>query len=497
MNHWIAEARAPLEALLARVDLLVINDEEARELAGERNVVRAARRILALGVEARADQARRVRRHPLLGGLGVRGPGVSARGGVRPDRRRRHVRGRPHGLARRVRRRTTRRRSGAPSSTARVLASFVVEDFGGRRMRTLTARRHRAALSPVRGADPVLSGRRHSRRCPSSFPLFDEEENVVDLVRELGGVLDGLGRTAEIVIVDDGSTDRSFARLVALQAEEPRLRVVRLTRNYGQTAAMAAGIAEAHGDVLVTMDGDRQNDPRDIPKLLDALGDDVDVVHGWRVDRQDGWWNRRLPSMLANRLISFVTGTRLHDYGCTMRIMRTPLAKELPLYGELHRFIPALAANLGGARGRDAGATIARGRAGRSKYGIGRTTRVVLDLLTVKFLSGFSTRPIQLFGLVGLVCALVGFGLMAELGFERLVLGIRLGGRPIVLLAILLGDRGRAVHLDRAARRDGHADVPRVPGEADLPRARGARRARAGAPASRSSICIDIESGRL
>jgi glycosyltransferase involved in cell wall biosynthesis len=269
-------------------------------------------------------------------------------------------------------------------------------------------------------------------------PLYDEEESVVDLVRELGGVLDGLGRTTEIVIVDDGSTDRSFARLVALQAEEPRLRIVRLTRNYGQTAAMAAGIAEAHGDLLVTMDGDRQNDPRDIPNLVDALADDVDVVHGWRVDRQDGWWNRRLPSMLANRLISFVTGTRLHDYGCTMRIMRTSLAKELPLYGELHRFIPALAANLGG-RVVEMPVRHRARTAGRSKYGIGRTTRVVLDLLTVKFLSGFSTRPIQFFGLLGLVCALAGFGLMAELGFERIVLGIRLGGRPIVLLAVLLG----------------------------------------------------------
>jgi len=270
------------------------------------------------------------------------------------------------------------------------------------------------------------------------IPLFDEEDNVVPLVREISGVLDALGRTAEIVIVDDGSTDRSFARLVAIQAEEPRLRIVRLMRNYGQTAAMAAGIAEARGDVLVTMDADRQNDPRDIPKLLEALGDDVDVVHGWRVDRQDGWWNRRLPSQLANRLISVVTGTRLHDYGCTMRLMRTPLAKELPLYGELHRFIPALAADLG-ARVIEMPVRHRARSAGRSKYGIGRTSRVVLDLLTVKFLSGYSTRPIQLFGLVGLAFALAGFGLTAELGFERLVLGIRLGGRPIVLLAILLG----------------------------------------------------------
>jgi glycosyltransferase involved in cell wall biosynthesis len=270
------------------------------------------------------------------------------------------------------------------------------------------------------------------------IPLFNEEENIVPLVRELGGVLDGVGRSAEIVIVDDGSTDRSFALLVGVQAEEARLRIVRLTRNYGQTAAMAAGIAEARGDVLITMDADRQNDPRDIPVLLDALADDVDVAHGWRRERQDGWWSRRLPSMIANRLISAVTGTRLNDYGCTMRAMRMDLAKQLPLYGELHRFIPALAADLGG-RVVEIPVRHRARTAGRSKYGIGRTSRVLLDLLTVKFLSGFSTRPIQAFGLVGLAFALAGFGLTAELGFERIVFGVRLGGRPIVLLAILLG----------------------------------------------------------
>jgi len=270
------------------------------------------------------------------------------------------------------------------------------------------------------------------------IPLYDEEDNVVPLLREIGAVLDALGRTAEVVVVDDGSTDGSFARLVGVQAEEPRLRIVRLMRNYGQTAAMAAGIAEARGDVVVTMDADRQNDPRDIPKLLAALEDDVDVVHGWRIDRKDGWWSRRLPSMIANRLISAVTGTGLHDYGCTMRIMRAGLAKELPLYGELHRFIPALAADLG-ARVVELPVHHRPRTAGRSKYGIGRTLRVVLDLLTIKFMSGYATRPLHVFGLVGLVLALAGFGLMAELGFERLVLGIRLGGRPIVLLAILLG----------------------------------------------------------
>ncbi|HXJ33692.1 MAG TPA: glycosyltransferase family 2 protein [Candidatus Eisenbacteria bacterium] len=270
------------------------------------------------------------------------------------------------------------------------------------------------------------------------IPLFNEEESVDALVRELGEVLDDLGEPAEIVVVDDGSTDRSFARLAALQAEEGRLRIVRLARNYGQTAALAAGIAHARGELLVTMDADRQNDPHDIPQLLAALGDDVDVVNGWRIDRKDGYLRRRLPSQLANRLISRVTGTRLHDYGCTLRVMRMPIAKELPLYGDLHRFIPALAAEMG-ARVVELPVNHRPRTAGQSKYGLGRVMRVVLDLVTVRFLSGFSTRPIQLFGLLGALFTIAGFGLVAWLGFERIVLRTPLGGRPIVLLALLLG----------------------------------------------------------
>jgi len=250
-------------------------------------------------------------------------------------------------------------------------------------------------------------------------------------------VLDGLDRSAEIVVVDDGSTDRGAALLTALAADEPRLRVVRLARNYGQTAALAAGIEHARGQVLVSIDGDRQNDPADIPRLLRALSDDVDVVNGWRTPRQDPWLTRRLPSQVANRLISIVTGTRLHDYGCTMRAMRAPVAKELRLYGEQHRFIPALAAEVG-ARVVELPVHHRPRTAGRSKYGLSRTLRVMLDLLTVKFLSGYATRPIHLFGLVGLVCALAGLGLVGVLGFQRIVFGVPLANRPIVLLGILM-----------------------------------------------------------
>jgi glycosyltransferase involved in cell wall biosynthesis len=269
------------------------------------------------------------------------------------------------------------------------------------------------------------------------IPVYNEAENVAPLVEELGRVLGTMPGRTEIVAVDDGSTDGSFERLQALVADEPRLRIVRLARNYGQTAALAAGIEHARAPVVVSMDADLQNDPADIPRLLSELAAGVDVVNGWRNPRRDPWLTRRLPSRLANRLISVVTGTALHDYGCTLRAMRTSFAKELQLYGELHRFIPALAADLG-ARVTEVRVHHRPRRLGRSKYGLSRTLRVLLDLLTVKFLSGFSTRPIQLFGLFGLVCASAGLVLTGELGFERIVLGVRLAGRPVVLLAILL-----------------------------------------------------------
>lgn len=269
------------------------------------------------------------------------------------------------------------------------------------------------------------------------LPVYNERECLAPLLEELGAALDATGRSAEIVAVDDGSRDGSFAELVRLCAREPRLRVVRLARNYGQTAAMAAGFQQARGDLIVSMDADMQNDPRDIPRLLDALTDDVDVVTGWRRERQDTFWSRRLPSMIANRVISSVTGTQLHDYGCTLRVMRAPYAKGMQLYGELHRFIPALAADLG-AHVIELPVHHRPRTLGTSKYGLSRTLRVILDLLTVKFLSGFATRPIQLFGLLGLLLVVPGLALLGELALQKVLFDVKLADRPLLLLAILL-----------------------------------------------------------
>ena len=269
------------------------------------------------------------------------------------------------------------------------------------------------------------------------IPVYDEEESVIPLARAVNKVLGGLGGPSEIIFVDDGSTDRTFVRLKDLQGELPRLRVIRLRGNFGQTAALAAGFDLAQGEVVVTLDGDLQNDPADIPELLAKLEEGFDVVSGWRRERQDPFWTRRLPSRLANTLISRITGVRLHDYGCMLKAYRQPIVKDLALYGEMHRFLPALA--------RWVGASVAEvpvshqpRRHGRSKYGLGRTLRVLLDLFTVKFLMSYWTRPIQIFGLIGLLTGGAGLLLTLTLAAQRLFFGVPLGNRPILLLAVLL-----------------------------------------------------------
>jgi glycosyltransferase involved in cell wall biosynthesis len=252
-------------------------------------------------------------------------------------------------------------------------------------------------------------------------PVYNEVESVELLVQKLAEALPRLNRTWEAVLVDDGSTDGTWPKLKALAGSCKGLRLVRLRRNFGQTAAMSAGFDHARGRIIVTLDADLQNDPDDIPLLIDELEkNDLDVVSGWRKNRQDTFINRRLPSILANDLISRFTGVRLHDYGCTLKAYRREVVQNLSLYGEMHRFIPALASWVGGTIGEVPVRHHPR-RFGTSKYGISRTIRVVLDLITVNFLLRYSTRPIQIFGRIGLYALVAGLLLMAVMVLPHLL----------------------------------------------------------------------------
>lgn len=269
------------------------------------------------------------------------------------------------------------------------------------------------------------------------IPILNERESLEPLHAQLRTVLDGLGLTYEIVIVDDGSSDGSFAVLQALHRHDPHVRAIRFRRNFGQTAAFSAGFDVARGDVIITMDGDLQNDPSNIPLLLSKIDEGYDVVSGWRVRRKDPFLNRRLPSLIANGLISRITGVHLHDYGCSLKAYRCDVVKSIRLYGEMHRFIPALASWMG-INVTEVPVNHAPRRFGRSKYGISRTLRVLLDLLTVKFLLDYATRPIQIFGLIGIVCLGIGTLLGGYLSTLRLLFHQPIADRPLLLLAILL-----------------------------------------------------------
>jgi glycosyltransferase involved in cell wall biosynthesis len=274
------------------------------------------------------------------------------------------------------------------------------------------------------------------------IPVLDEEENIPGTFDELTRVLDALdGWRSEVIWIDDGSTDGSYEILKELPSRDPRHRVIRFRRNFGQTAALVAGFEHATGSVIVTLDGDLQNDPNDIPTLLAGIADGYDIVNGWRRKRHDTFLTRRLPSKVANWLISRVTGVHLHDYGCTLKAYRADVARNLSLQGDLHRFIPALASWYGV----DVTEVEVNHRPrihGKSKYGIGRTLRVIVDLMTVKFFLGYSARPGHLFGLVGLGLGAAGTVLMAYLGVARVFFGHPLAGRPALLLAILLAVLG-------------------------------------------------------
>lgn len=269
------------------------------------------------------------------------------------------------------------------------------------------------------------------------IPLYNEEESIPHLYPAIDAAIANCGQPTEVIIVDDGSKDRSFALLREIALKDPRFTVVRLRRNSGQTAAFQAGFDLARGEVVITMDADLQNDPMDIPLLMAKVDEGYDIVSGWRKDRQDRYWDRKLPSMLANRLISNVTDVRLHDYGCSLKAYRRDVLQHVRLYGELHRFIPALASQVGGTVTEVPVNHRAR-QFGRSKYGISRTVRVMLDLVTVWFLGTFSTRPIHVFGTLGIMSMATGMLFGLYLSFVKLFMGQDIGGRPLLLLAVLL-----------------------------------------------------------
>ena len=268
--------------------------------------------------------------------------------------------------------------------------------------------------------------------------MRNEAASVPDLYRELTAALDGFGRPYEIIAIDDGSTDETFRLLAGLQRTDPRVRVVRFRRNFGQTAAFSAGFAHARGRFIVTSDGDLQNDPRDIPEMVRiAEQRNADIVAGWRRNRKDAFINRRLPSMIANWVISRATGVQLHDYGCSLKVFRAEVVKPLKLYGEMHRFLPAIASEQGVEIVEHEVHHRAR-RHGRSNYGISRTIRVVLDLMTVKFLISYRTRPLQIFGLWGLLMTLLGGGAWVWLAYVKYMRHEGIADRPLLLAGTVL-----------------------------------------------------------
>jgi len=278
------------------------------------------------------------------------------------------------------------------------------------------------------------------------IPIYNEEANLDALYREVTDVLSAWGRRYELILVDDGSEDGSFEVLSRIQAGDPRVRVIQFRKNFGQTAAFAAGFAAARGRLIVTSDGDLQNDPRDIPAMVERIErEDLDIVCGWRKKRQDTFLSRRLPSVIANALISWATGVKLNDYGCSLKVFRAEVVKPLRLYGELHRFLPALASEMG-VRIAEQPVNHRARMHGRSKYGISRTVRVILDLITVKFLLSYSTRPLQMFGLIGMPMGLLGLATIGWLAYLRLHASATgnwegyqpIADRPLFLIGILL-----------------------------------------------------------
>jgi glycosyltransferase involved in cell wall biosynthesis len=286
-----------------------------------------------------------------------------------------------------------------------------------------------SALSPT--GSPADGGVRLS----VIVPVYNERANLKPLAAAVGTHL--AGTSYELIFVDDGSTDGSVEIVQEIIADDGRVKLLELAKNYGQTQALAQGVRCSTGEIIVFIDGDLQNDPADIPRLVAKINEGYDLVNGWRVKRKDTFLTRRLPSLLANRLISSITGVRLHDYGCTLKAFRHEVVKSVSIYGEMHRFIPAIASGMG-VEVAEIPVNHHPRTTGKSKYGLFRTVKVLLDLMTVKFLLSYSTRPIHVFGLMGLVSGGLGVALAAWLSYQRLFLHVPLANRPLLFLAILL-----------------------------------------------------------
>jgi glycosyltransferase involved in cell wall biosynthesis len=269
------------------------------------------------------------------------------------------------------------------------------------------------------------------------IPLYNEADSVDALYNQLHAALEQLEQPYEVIIVDDGSTDDSFARLKAIHMRDPRWQIIQFRRNFGQTAAISAGFRHARGQIVVTLDADLQNDPNDIAALLAKLEEGYDIVSGWRVHRKEPLLTRRIPSQVANWLISRTTGIRLHDYGCSLKAYRREVAQGVRLYGDLHRFIPALASQMG-VRVAEIPVNDRPRHAGKSKYGLSRTFRVFLDLIGVIFLLSYFHRPLRVFGGLGVIIGGLGAVILLYLGYVRIVLAQNIGDRPLTLLGILL-----------------------------------------------------------
>lgn len=268
-------------------------------------------------------------------------------------------------------------------------------------------------------------------------PVYNEEDNIAASYTELTEVLRSCGRDYEIIFVDDGSRDNTLKNLLKAAHGDACIRIVEFRRNFGQTAAMAAGFEHTRYDIVIPIDGDLQNDPHEIPGMIRKLEEGYDLVCGWRRKRQDKFISRKLPSMIANKLISYFTGVELHDYGCSLKVMRGEIARGIKLYGEMHRFIPALAAEFG-AKITEVPVNHRARQHGKTKYGISRTFRVILDLITVKFLLGYSKRPIHFFGAIGLGSGVLGFFILAVMTVQRLFWNIPMGNRPLLILGAML-----------------------------------------------------------